>query len=48
MADIDVEHVKVLDEHMNQMLLYVNKVPLLPGRGMIAVAPGLQIYFCWF
>lgn len=48
MADIDIEHVKVLDEHMNQMALYVNKVSLLPGRSMIAVSPGSQIYFCRF
>lgn len=45
MADTDMQHVKVHDEHMNQMPLHVNKVSLLPGRAMIAVSPGSQICF---
>lgn len=48
MADIDIDHVKVLDEHMNQMPLYVNKVSPLPGRAMIAASSGSQICFCRF
>lgn len=48
MTDIDMEHVKVLDEHMNQMPLYVNKVKLLPGRAVIAVSPGSQVCLCQF